>query len=78
MAPRPVGTRFSDVSKAVGWESDAVPWPLIDMVGDAIARRDCESLLRWNRFLPVASTSEQTEIIKVIVDGLRKVRGEME
>jgi len=65
---------FASVSKRVGWEKTTVAFPTATEVETAVAGKDLESLLRWNRFLPVAETPGQQHVIQKIVSGLTIVK----
>jgi hypothetical protein len=46
-------------------------WPTLAEVEGC---EDVETALRWNRFLPLAASSEQVEVIAAVVDRLSVLR----
>ena len=57
-----------NVSRTVGWASRRVPWPKPEEVEAAIAAQDAVQLLTWRRFLRLAETEQQLQIIARITE----------
>lgn len=65
-------SKFSEISKAIGWESKSLTYPTLTV---AMALRDevfagsesaFVSVFKMNRFLPIAANSAQAEVSLVI------------
>lgn len=71
-------SRWSEVSKAVGWDPTPVSYPTIDQVLLAGARRDTHSLLRWTRFLPSPANHAEQIVMKMIVEKAAEERARLD
>jgi len=69
---------WPDISKAVGWEKQVVPWPTPAAVDEAVTAKNLYALLRWNRFLPFADTDEHSLVIHKVVSGMTIVRAALQ
>ena len=66
-------SKFSDISKEVGWDHKTVYWPTVRQVE---ASNDLYQVLTWNRFLPSPISNEQRSVIEAVVKRLSELREE--
>lgn len=71
-------SRWSDLSKAIGWERRTVPYPTADQVLLARTSHDTRSLLTWCRFLPSPASGAQEALMRLILDGLKEERARLD
>ena len=69
---------WSEVSKAVGYAEQVIPFPTLDQVKEVAAAKGAYKLLSWHRFLPTASNPEEQKVIDLVNKELEKVKKGME